>query len=314
VVALGVKCGLSQAAEVLHLTNLCNRVGIDTVSTGASIAFAMDLFERGILTVEDTGGFDLSWGHAESMELLIRQITRGEGVGGVLAKGVRRAARSIGRGSEKYAYHVKGLELTAYDPRTLMGTALGYTVSSRGGDFTQVYASPEYKWSPERAAKELGSAKAVDRFSTEGKGALIRRCMIVSAVVDSLGICKVPALSLIGEFDLKNEAELVQALTGWPVDASELIHAGERILNLEKLFNLRHGELRNLDTLPDRFINEPVAEEGPAKGKVVDLRPMVADFYRAMGWDEEGIPGQSKLASLGLDTLSIKKEVKRENC
>jgi aldehyde:ferredoxin oxidoreductase len=184
-----------------------------------------------------------------------------------------------------------------------MGTALGYAVSSRGGDFTQVYASPEYKWSPERAEKEFGSPKAADRYSTEGKGALVRRCMSVCAALDALGICKVPALSLIGEFDLKNEAELVQALTEWSMDGEELLNTGERILNLERLFNLRHGALTDPDTLPERFLREPV-EEGPAKGQTVDLKPMLLDFYRSMGWDEAGIPTESKLKSLDLLTSS----------
>jgi aldehyde:ferredoxin oxidoreductase len=293
VIDLGSKCGLKDPEALLVLANLCNRLGLDTVSTGGAIAFSMDLYDRGILTLDDTGGIDLTWGNAEAMETLIHQIAGREGFGSVLAQGVRQAAQIIGKGSERFAYHTKGLELTGFDPRTLMGTALGYAVSSRGGDFTSVYAIPEYRWSPEKGEKELGSRHAVDRFSTEDKGTLIRRCMTVCAAVDSLGICKVPALSLIGDFDLKNEANLIRLLTGWPIDSSELFRIGERVLNLERLFRAAD------DRLPERF-KEEAADQGPAEGKTVDVEPMVQDFYRSMGWDDEGIPSEKTLKSLGL--------------
>jgi aldehyde:ferredoxin oxidoreductase len=143
----------------------------------------------------------------------------------------------------------------------------------------------------------------VNRLATGGKGRLVKRSMIVSAALDALGICKVPVLSVIGDFSLEHEARLASALTGLDLDADDLLRAGERIVNLERLFNLRHGAGRGDDDLPDRFVEERVADPGPTQGMTVDIEPMVADFYRAMGWDVDGVPTPAKLRELGLDSL-----------
>ena len=300
IVALGSKCGLDDVEAVLYLYNLAGQLGIDVISTGGVLAFAMELYERGILTEADTGGVALTWGNAEAMETLMRQIAGREGLGDVLAEGVQRAAQIIGRGAEQYAFHSKGLELTAYDPRGAMGTALGYAVSSRGADFTSVYAIPEYRWDAAQRREVFGSEKAVDRLSIEGKGALVKRSMIVSAILDSLGLCKVPILSVVGDFSLENEAALASALAGWPLTAADLLTIGERILNAERLFNLRHGATRADDDLPDRFTEEPLPD-GPTRGMTVAIQPMVRDFYSAMGWDADGRPTPEKLRELGLE-------------
>jgi len=299
IIALGSKCGMSNTEALLYLCDLCSRLGIDSISTGGVIAFAMDLHDRGILTAEEAGGIDLTWGNHEAMETLIYQIVRRKGLGGILSHGVREAARIIGKGSERFACHAKGLELTGYDPRGLVGTALGYAVSPRGGDFTSIYATAEYRWSPETAETELGDRRAVDRFSSGGTAALIRRCMIVSAVLDSLGLCKVPALTLIGDFDLKDEAALTACLTGWAVGPEELLQIGERIVTVERLFNVRNGVGPGDDRIPDRFLEEPI-EKGPAKGHTIRLEPMVKEFYRVMGWDDTGHPAEERLTVLGL--------------
>ncbi|MDY7078976.1 MAG: aldehyde ferredoxin oxidoreductase family protein [Chloroflexota bacterium] len=303
IVNLGAKCGLDDPEAVLYLYNLAGTLGIDAISTGGVLAFAMELYERGILSPEDTDGIELTWGNAEAMEAMMRRISQREGFGTVLAEGVRRAAQMIGQGAEAYAYHSKGLELTAYDPRGGMGTALGYAVSTRGGDFTSVYAVPEYRWEPEQGREWFGTEKAADRLSTEGKGRLVKRTMIVSAVLDALGICKVPVLSVVGDYSLENEAALTAALTGWDMDADELALVGERIINLERLFNLRHGASREDDDLPDRFTEERVSDPGPTQGMTVEIRRMVGDFYAAMGWDEEGHPTLDKLDELDLELV-----------
>ena len=183
-----------------------------------------------------------------------------------MAEGVRRAAEQIGRGSEAYAYHSKGLELTGYDPRGAMGTALGYAVSSRGGDFTSVYAVPEFRWKPEQGREWFGSEKAVDRLSVEGKGQLVKRAMVVSAALDALGLCKVPVLSIVCDYSLRDEAALTAALTGWEATADELVLAGERIVNAERLINLRLGTTRADDDLPDHFVEDRVPDAGPTHG------------------------------------------------
>jgi aldehyde:ferredoxin oxidoreductase len=268
---------------------------MDTISTGSVIAFAMDLFDRGILTADDTGGLDLAWGDGEIMETLIRQMAAGEGLGGLLAQGVKRAAAAIGRGADAHAAHVKGLELTAYHPGTILGTALGYMVSSRGGDYNNVYASLEHNWSPEKADAAFGTPKAVDIHSPEGKGRLVRRAVLVNIVVDCLGVCKVPALSLLKTFDLESEARLASAITGYGFTAEGLMETGEKIAAMERLFNLLHGPEDFNDRLPPMFLkgdNRLLSEE--------NLRMMLGDFFEAMGWDKEGRPTPETLTVMGL--------------
>jgi len=311
-VALGSKCGLSQPAAVTHLDALCARLGVDSISAGSLIAFAMDLFDRGILTRKDTGGIDLHWGSVPAMETLLHQMAQRKGFAAVLAKGIKKAASEIGRGADRFAPHVKGLELSAYHPFYIMGTALGYAVSSRGGDYNQLYAALEYGWSPEKARAELGTAEAVDLRSIRGKGALIRRAMLVNIALDNIGICKVPALSLIGAFDLKNEAALAAALTEHPIRPEHLFEAAERTANLERLFNLTHGMQPREDDLPSMFFEMSPSAGGAGSRRLDWLKPMVRDFYAAMGWEENGIPSENTLRRLGLeDALKGMKDWKK---
>jgi aldehyde:ferredoxin oxidoreductase len=298
--ALGSKCGLSDLDTLVYLDNLCTRLGIDSISAGSAIAFAMDLYDRGILTRDDTGGVDLSWGNGEAMTTLIKQMCSGEGFGAILAKGVRRAAKQIGRGAERYAPHVKGLELSGYHPDNIMGTALGYAVASRGADFNDIYATMEYKWLPEEEIEEFGSPKVADLKSIHGKAELVRRSMIIGVVLDSLGLCKLPALCLICAYDLVAEAELTNALTGRSFDISDLFAAGERIVNLERLFNLKHGASVADDRLPDMFFDKEYnAGKEPSK-PYQWMEPMKHEFYKVMGWNEKGRPTREKLVELGI--------------
>ncbi len=300
--ALGARCGLSDLDSLVYLDNLCSRLGIDSISTGGVIAFAMDLFDRKILTLEDTGGLDLAWGNEKSMEALIRQMASGEGLGAILAKGVRRAARIIGRKAERYAAHVKGLEMAGYHPDNIMGTALGYAVATRGADFNDVYATMDFQWSPEEDSEEFGTPQAADLNSIQGKAELVRRAMIVGNVLDCLGLCKVPALCLICSYDMVAEAELTAALTDTPVAVADLFTAGERTVNLERLLNLRYGANKADDCLPDMFFEKDYnAGQQPLKpGEWME--PMKKEFYNIMGWDEQGRPTAEKLAELGIVT------------
>jgi aldehyde:ferredoxin oxidoreductase len=298
--SLGARCGLTDLEILVYLDNLCSRLGMDSISAGGAIAFAMDLFDRGILTPEDTGGLDLSWGNGEAMEALIKQMAAGEGLGAILAGGVRRAAMVIGRGAENYAPHVKGLEVAGYHPTNIMGTALGYTVSNRGADFSDVYASLEYKWMPDEKIEAFGLPKTIDLNSIHGKAALVRQCMIVGMVMDCLGLCKVPSLCLICNYDLVAEAELVSELAGQSVSVEDLYYAGERILNLERLLNRRFGATGADDRLPDMFFDKAYnTGKKPSKPKEW-MEPMIQEFYAVMGWDASGLPTEKKLAQLGL--------------
>jgi len=291
---LGAKCGLADIEAIVRLDNLCSRLGLDSTSDATTISFGMDLFDRGILTIEDTQGLDLKWGHAEAMQALLKQMAQGDGFGGLLAQGVKKAAQSIGRGADQYAAHVKGLELAAYHPGSIMGTALVYAISSRGGDYNNVYSSLEHRWSEEQAAREIGSRTAVDVRAHRGKGKLIKRAVLVNIALDSLGLCKVPVLSMINTFDLKSEAVLASALSGVPITAEMLLSACKRIANMERVFNLRQKPDMEADTLPELVFNQPDSNLSQTT-----LKEMINEFYAAMGWDQNGIPDAGELEMKG---------------
>ncbi len=295
---LGSKCGLGDLQAVVRLDNLCTRLGLDSTSAATAIAFAMDLFERGILDTADTGGMTLDWGDAGVMETLIRQMAAGEGLGRILAQGVKRAAETIGKGAHRYAAHVKGLELTAYHPAGILGSALGYAISSRGGDYNNVYSSLEHRWTARKGADAFGSAEAVDIKRPSGKGRLLRRAVLVNIVVDSLGLCKVPTLSLLGTFDLENEAVLASAITGMSLYADDLFHIGDRIAAMERLFNLKHAPDLDEDRLPEMFFLD-----GDTVLTQTVMTQMLLEFYAAMGWDEKGCPLKETLAALSIEPV-----------
>jgi len=288
---LGARCGLADLQELIYLDNLCTRLGMDSTSAAAAIAFAMDLFEHDILSRNDADGLSLRWGDARAMQRLIRLMAAGTGIGAVLSQGVRRAAQLIGNGAEKFAPHVKGLELTAYHPCAVMGTALGYAVSSRGGDYNNVYASLEQRWTPQQAMRAFGTPEAVNERSCAGKAALVKRAVLVNIVADSLGLCKVPTLSLVGAFDLRHEAALTSAYTGWPVSPADLFQAGQRIADIERLFNISHGLQPSDDMLPSMFFDSTRADNLNRE----QVEKMVAEFYDVMGWDLRGVPEQMSL-------------------
>jgi aldehyde:ferredoxin oxidoreductase len=299
-VALGPKCGNFDGLETIHLNDKCNNLGLDSVEMGGLIAFVMDLYDQGKLTANETEGFDLSWGNTQSMNRLIEMVAHKEGwLGKTLSNGLKKAAQIIGRKAEDYAYHVKGLGMTAMDPRGFKGSALGYAIGSRGGDFTSVYARPEYSFSPKRAEQIFGSADAANRLTEKGKPQLVKRSAIVSAVVDSLGICKIPLLSLVEDYDLCFSAQLASDVLGEAIDPKRLLKIGKRIITAERLFNLVRGLTVDDDKLPEKFTSERI-KQGPSKGAVVHLDSMLAEFYLLMGWDSKGIPTDDTLRDLGL--------------
>jgi aldehyde:ferredoxin oxidoreductase len=280
---LGPKCGLADLDAIVYFDNLCNRLGIDTISAGTVIAFAMDLFEHGLITTAQTGGLRLTWGNGRIMASLLRQIANREGFGRLLSLGVRNAADHLGENAGHRAAHVKGLELSGYHPTYLTGTALAYAVSSRGGDFNSAYASLEYRWLPDKARRFFGSARAVDRCATEGKGRLVRQAVISSIVLDCLGLCKVPALSLVDDFHLQYAADLTAAYFGKTVTSDDLFKIGQSVADMERMFNLRMQPDAVDDTLPQMFLGDP---SGPLSAE--GLQRMVQEFYDAMGWNCAG--------------------------
>ncbi len=285
----GPRIGVADPEAILYLYNLTNTLGLDSISAAGVLAFAIDLYEQEILSPEDTGGLPLRWGNADAAVALVGQIARREGLGDLLAEGVREAARRIGDGAERSAMHSKGLDLPGYDPRGAQGTALAYAISNRGADYASVYPSLEYFWTPEQGKAAFGDEASVDPLRSEGKGRMVRYAYQVSTILDALGVCKVPILSVMGDFSLELEARLVSAYTGWNITPDDLFAIGAEIITAERRINLRYGLTSQDDTLPARFLEEPVPS-GPTKGKVVDLARMVREYYQAMGWDENGVP------------------------
>jgi aldehyde:ferredoxin oxidoreductase len=271
---------------------LCDDLGLDTISTGSSIAFAYELFEKGIISEKDTGGLKLVYGNAAPVMTLIKQIAYREGFGDVLADGTARAARKIGKGSEKYAIQVKGLELPAYDPRGAKSHGLNLLTASIGADHNSGYSPQEVFGVP--------IPKQYDRFAVEGKGELTKWNQDITCLLETGIMCSfIPSMGMITP---ELFGKLLASSTGVKdfMDASYLWLVGERIINLERMFNIREGFGAKDDVFPERITKEPMPD-GPSAGQVFEQEPLRKDYYKARGWDEKtGIPLKTKLNELGL--------------
>jgi aldehyde:ferredoxin oxidoreductase len=290
--SMGPLCGIDRLDAIIEAMRIVNEYGMDGISIGVVVAFAMDCYEHGVITKEQTDGIDLSFGNAEALIAIIHKIGKREGwLGNALAEGVAKAAEIIGGDAWKYANHIKGLELPGYDLRTLKTAALGFSVSFRGACHLRNGA-----YSPDVKGK-------VNRFKIEaGRGKMIVENGNIYNVIDSLIVCKFSRGTYYdGNEDL---AKYYTLATGIPMTAAELDKDGERIENLARLFNIREGKgTREFDTLPWKIENAPVPEEGPAKGVVVseeEFQLGLDDYYAARGWTSDGIPTVEKLEELEL--------------
>jgi len=296
----GGDCGNADGRESLHLHHLCNEYGMDTMDTGHLVALVMDLSEKKILPPDLGEEFDLTWGNIDAMEGLIHTIAkRDTKLGDILSYGISKAAEKIGNGAEKYAYAVKNLSMPAMDPRAFKATALGYAVSSRGSDFTYVYAKPEYTMTPEEGLRRFGTTEAANRFSEERKAQMVKECMQIAAVIDSSGICKISHMSILLNEQLEILSKLLKETTGLSMTPEELTQAGNRIVNLERHFNFRCGVTKAEDTLPERFLKEPLTGKNN-HNSTVNLEKMITEFYECMGWDKEGRVPENTIKELGL--------------
>jgi len=291
--ALGPNCGIDRLDAISKAMDTCNQYGMDSISAGGIVGFAMDLYEHGMLTNQDTDGLELRFGNHEAEFALLRKIALKEGIGSVLSGGVRMAAQEIGKGAEKYANHIKGLELTGYDLRGLKTAALGFAVSFRGADHNRHGAyAPDVKGS-------------VDRFKAEkGRGKLVREIEDMYSIIDSLIVCKFSRGTYYDGF--KDLAKYYTLVTGYEVSPEELALAGERINNLGRLINIREGFSRKDDTLPYKIMNIPIPDEGVSKGAHVtqqELDLLLDDYYETRGWTKDGIPTIEKLKQLGMEDL-----------
>ena len=300
--ALGPYCGVNRLDAIIKAAELCNYYGMDAQSVGVTVGFAMDCHEKGILSHEDLGGIDAHFGNAEALVQLVEKIGKREGIGNVLADGVKAAAAKIGKNSEKLAQHIKGLEVTGYDLRCLKTAALSFAVSFRGADHTR------------SSAYTVDMKGKVDRFKAErGRGKLVKDLEDIYSLLDSFIVCK----NAKGTFykELADLAKLYGLVTGVEVSPEELGTTAERINTLARLINVREGLSRKGDSLPWKVMNEPIPDDGPAKGAVVtqdELDLMLDDYYNVRGWTLEGVPKIEKLKALGLAELHCLVEGKEE--
>lgn len=287
--ALGPNCGISDLNAIAVANDLCNKLGVDTISMGQAIGFLMACAEKGKVKPSEIG-LDAKFGDTEALLKLIRMTAYREGIGDLLAEGTRSAAKKLE--ADDFAIHVKGLELPAYDPRGVKGMALSYATSNRGGCHLRAFMIvPEI----------LSMPRYLNPNSYDDKAALTKVMQDVFAVLDSLVLCKYTTMALFSTLAFEPDfyARLLTCATGFYVDREEFYRIGERIYNIERLFNVREGFSRKDDALPRRFTEVPMPD-GPAKGETVDMDRLLNEYYAVRGWDYNGIPSSKKVLQLGL--------------
>jgi aldehyde:ferredoxin oxidoreductase len=307
VAAFGSMCGIDDLKAISWANQLCNAYGLDTISTGNLISFAMECYEKGILKKGDTGGMELRFGNVEAMIRMVEMIGKREGLGEILADGISSAAEKFGKGADRFAMHVKGMPLPFHEPRGKVGVGLGYAVSPTGPDHMEFPHDPF--WSTEAGIallRPLGILEPVDVFDLGPKK--VRIFIYLQQywdLLNSLGICMFTAKPF-GPHTFNELVDYVKAVTGWQTSLFDLLKVGERHANMARIFNLREGFTSKDDTLPDRLFNP--MEGGTLKGKKVDKQQFskaIETYYEMMGWDPEtGIPKKEKLAELDLDWLT----------
>ena len=295
------RIGIDDIEFAMEACRFADEYGVDSITLAGVMSFAFECFEKGILREKDTNGMPLVWGNKESAWALMESIIKKEGLGEILAEGSRKASELIGKGSEEFALHTKGLDHVEADPRGLNAWGLGYAVSSRGADHLRALPAFEMFIPPDRAKELFGAEEAGDRFATKGKAKMVKWYEELRAFEDSMEVCKFicrTELNFPGPL-----AEILNAVTGIGISESDVLPIGERIVNVERAFNVREGIRRSDDTLPRRFLEEPLPF-GPGEGHVNKLEPMLDDYYRLRGWENKsGIPTSKKLEELGLEEL-----------
>lgn len=282
--AYSADCGVDDMAAVIRANNWCNEYGLDTISAGATIACAMEMYEKGIIKPDEIDGPALKFGSSEAIVEWSRKMGAAEGFGAKMANGSYRLAEEYG--VAELSMSVKKLEIPAYDPRGVQGHGLEYATSNRGGCHVRGYMiSPEI----------LGLPEQLDRFSLEGKAVWVKAFQDLTAAIDSLGFCLFTSFALGAD----DYVEIFNAIVGEEWTAETLLEAGERIWNLERIFNLKAGVGPEADTLPKRLLEEPISD-GPSKGHVHQLAVLLPQYYNERGWSEEGVPEEGKLAQLGI--------------
>jgi len=307
--ALGSNCGVSNIAAVAKGNELCNKYGLDTISTGATIAFAMECYGNGIINQKDTGGVELRFGNADAMLEMVELIAKREGIGDILAEGTKRAAHRFGKGAEKFAIQVKGLEMGMHDGRVKGMVGLGYAVSPVGADHVVVEHDTDFDFNaPEVFVEQMKTLGLLQRCKTSGldyqKIRMFCYLQFHFSFMDSLCLC-VLAFAPVRTFKMSHLTDVASAVTGWELSLWEIMKLGERRVNMFRVFNGREGFTPEDDWLPERFF-EPI-KDGPRQGATYsrqELKEMRDLYYRLMNWDPKtGVPTEAKLIELDLSWL-----------
>lgn len=306
IAATGTLTGVGDLKKIAQFSTVINDYVLDSISTGVAIAWAMECYERGLITEEDTGGVELRFGDKEVVLALIHQIARREGFGDLLAEGVQRASQKIGRGTEEYALHVKGQELPMHEPRGKKGLALAYSISPTGADHMEAPHDPLYEgFSADDTSPltPLGLIEPVDRLDLGPKKVrAFYYAQLVWSMYNSVGMCDFVGVP-IGELALNQLTSYVAAVTGWDVSLYELLKVGERANTMARLFNFRSGFTAGDDTLPKRMFegigSGPLTGERIEPGEFAQAKQL---YYQMAGWDDEtGFPTPAKLLELELE-------------
>ena len=277
---------------LIKINEMCNKYGFDTIGAGVAAAFAVECYENGILTKEDTGGLELNWGNGDALVQLLDKMAMREGIGDILADGVRKAAAKIGKGAEQYAMHVQGSEVPMHDPKFQPGLATTYKMDATPARHTQGHEDmpPLLEGWPEH-----------DKYEYSGKGEQHKQCMEMVHVVNAAGVCLFAYLSYDWEF----VPDFLSAVTGWEIDTDECYRIGERIAQVRHAFNLREG-LNPLEfDVPKRLLGDPPQTAGNVRNVTVDIDTQVRDYCAAMDWDPDtAVPSRERLVALGLDDVA----------
>lgn len=300
VAAFGTMCMNDDLAAIIKLNDLCNRSGLDTISAGTVIAFAMECYEKGIISKADTAGIDLTWGNPEAMIALIKKIIAREGIGDMLADGVKVAAQRIGRGAEACAMHVGGQEPGFHSALLLPSRGTGFVCDPTPGRHTAApMARIEAGGGSVAPYPELALPE-VERHAYKGKGPLSATISKYLQVGNCAGLCLFPVI-FFGNFPLLG---FLNAVTGWEIDMKEALEAGARIQTLRQCFNIREGVKPSEVKLPPRLSGEPPMAEGPLSGITVDIDSLARDYFKAMKWDPHcAVPSDAVLDKLELRPL-----------
>lgn len=292
---IGSNCLIDNLEAIALATELCNRYGIDTISTGAAIAFAMEAYERGVITREMAGGLEIIWGDPDVLIAMVKKIGERQDIGYLLGEGAANAARELGGIAEEFAVHVKGLDFPAHDPRNAVGTGLQFATSARGACHLSSFTHDFEIGVP---FPELGYDKSPERWDIDGKAEFIAKFQNAMGMFDSLVFCKFIVYGL-GDSIVKAMLEMVNATTGWDMTFEEFMQTGERIFNLKRMYNNRLGITRKDDVLPPRILSHRRGTGGAAEN-LPHLGRMLSDYYQYRGWDEFGVPRRETLERLGL--------------